>query len=653
MVDHAHHFAWLRIESPGVERLFFYYRVSGFLHKDLEVIINATHQLSDACPPLIIGLMHPGTPTPRVKRFGIFELDESAGELRRNGTLIRLPPQPFQILRLLIDHAGEVIDRDRIRQEIWNGTAVDFDRSLNVAIAQIRSALHDDAASPRFVQTIPRRGYRFLATVDGDAPIGGEPLQLPRAAKRSWRLAAAVGFGLALAAILSAGAFRYWRGLDGPIRIAVLPFDKVSLDPADVAWSEGAFDDLLTELGGIQPHRIAVIGRLSVYRATGGGQANFRDVSKQLNVNYVLESNIWREGGFLRLATRLVDSGTEAVRWSATFAQDSPPAAFEETIVARVSAGVLSTLFPAASPAKAVTLCQDAEDAFQIGRMLVNRGTLKDLEGSLPFFLKAGCAPAIAERAEVLVRLARIGSASADWEIARSAAQTALGADANLGLAHLAMGNVAFWHDWNWPIAERELREALRINPSNPDAHHDLAWLQTALGLRGDAVASLETAIALDPLSARTRMDSAWLFLQLGQFKRAASEGRRALQLNPGLNEARFCISRALLYAGDVRSAVEALMPLMPQSLISEIAAFSPGDAMRRLIEFQAASAKSDSYQRAWQLALIGSRPEGLTALEQAFAERNPMMPLIAADPAFRTIRAEPRFRSLVSRMGL
>jgi tetratricopeptide (TPR) repeat protein len=215
------------------------------------------------------------------------------------------------------------------------------------------------------------------------------------------------------------------------------------------------------------------------------------------------------------------------------------------------------------------------------------------------------------------------------------------------------MGNVAFWHDWNWRAAQHEFREALRINPSDPDAHHDLAWLQAALGLRGDAITSLETAIAIDPLSARTRMDSAWLFLQLGQFGRAASEARRALELSPGLNEARFCLSRALLYAGDVRSAMEALNPLLPQSLISKTAALSPADAMRHLIEFQAARTKSDSYQRAWQLALLGSRPEALTALEQGFADRNPMMPMIAADPAFRTIREDPRFRTLVKRMGL
>jgi DNA-binding winged helix-turn-helix (wHTH) protein/TolB-like protein/tetratricopeptide (TPR) repeat protein len=579
-----------------------------------------------------------------VRRFGIFELDESAAELRRNGTLVHLPPQPFQILKLLVDHAGELIDRDRIRQEVWGGTTVDFDRSLNVAIAQIRSVLNDDAASPRFVQTVPRRGYRFLVKVEGGAP------NVAPAAPRPWRFAAPAALGLVAAAILSAGAYRYWRTQDSPIRIAVLPFDKLSLDPPDMVWSEGLFDDLLTQLGGVQPHRIEVIGRRSVSTL---GQVRTRDLSKRLNVSYVLESSIRREGNSVRIAERLIDTGTEVIRWSANFSQDGLPAAFAETVLARVSAGVLTTLFPSASPIVPAFHCRDGEDAFATARMLVNRGGLKYLEASLVLFQKAGCAPAIAQKADVLMRLARAGTAPGNWEPARSAAQSALRTDADLALAHLAMGNVAFWHDWNWPAAQREFREALRLNPSNPDAHHDLAWLQTALGLRGDAAASIGTAIAIDPLSARTRMDSAWLFLQLGQFDRAASEARRAIELDPGLKEARFCISRALLYAGDVPAAIEALKPLMPPSLVSEIAARPPAGAMRRLIEFQTVRAKSDSYQRAWQLAFLGSHTEALTALEQAFAERNPMMPMIAADPAFRPIREEPRFRALVSRMGL
>jgi serine/threonine-protein kinase len=323
-------------------------------------------------------------------------------------------------------------------------------------------------------------------------------------------------------------------------------------------------------------------------------------------------------------------------------------------VVGRISAGVLTTLFPDASPIGPTTLCRDGRDAFETGRMLVNRGGLKDLERSLVFFQQAGCAQAQAENAEILVRLARMGKSSAgSWEDARAAARTALKADGDLAAAHLGMGNIAFWHDWNWRAAQKEFRETLRINPSNPDAHHDLAWLQVALGMRGDAMSSLETAIAIDPLSARTRMDSAWLLLQMGQFDRAGSEARRALELDPKMNEARFCLSRALLYAGDVRSALEAVRPLMPQALAAEIAVLSSADAVHRLIKYQTGDATSDPYQRAWRFAWLGSRAEALAALEEGFARRSLMMPLISTDPAFRAIRDEARFRAIAGRMGL
>jgi DNA-binding winged helix-turn-helix (wHTH) protein/TolB-like protein/tetratricopeptide (TPR) repeat protein len=594
--------------------------------------------------------MKSGTPArPGLRRFGVFELDESSSELRRNGTLIHLPPQPLQILKLLIGNAGEVVDRERIRREVWGATAVDFDRSLNVAVAQIRSALNDDAASPRFVQTLPRRGYRFVAEVDA-----GGSTAAPPAARPVRRFAIAIAGGAILVASLAAGAFRLRLVSDSPIRIAVLPFEELSLDAGQAARSAGLFDDLLTDLGGIQPARVEVVGRRSVLGVNARGPGSLRKLGKLLNVNYVLESSVRPDGNSLRVSARLIDTGSEAVRWSAAFAQDGPASNFEESVVGRVSAGVLTTLFPGASPSGPATVCRDGRDAFETGRMLVNRGGLRDLERSLAFFQQAGCAQARAETAEILVRLARIRKPSPDsWEGARAAAQTALKADANLAAAHLALGNIAFWHDWNWPAAEREFREALGINPSNPDAHHDLAWLQVALGMRANAMSSLETAIAIDPFSARTRMDSAWLLLQMGQYNRAGSEARRALGLDPGMNEARFCLSRALLYAGDVPSALEALKPLMPQALAAEFAAVPSTDAVRRLIEFQTGDATTDPYQRAWRLAWLHLPTEALTALEEGLARRSMMMPLIAADPAFQAIRNEARFRAIAGAMRL
>src|SRR5215469_2841333 len=382
-------------------------------------------------------MVEKGEPEPRViRKFGIFEFDESAGELRRNGVLVHLAPQPFQILKLLIDNAGEIVHRDRIRREIWNGTTVDFDRSLNVAVAQIRFVLNDDAANPRFVQTIPRRGYRFLAKLECGPPVGATAPEAARIPVRFRRVGWAIGFGFVVAAMLAAGGFRYWHRSAGPVRIAVLPFYAAELEPADAVWSEGVFDDFLTTLGGTQPQRIEVIGRGSVSHISTGQPGSLREVSKQLKVNYILESSVRREGGSLHLGARLVDSGTEAVRWSANFVQDDSTPAFAETVVARVSAGVLTTLFPSASTAIKVNICRDGEDSYQTGRILVNRGGLMDLEKSLLFFQKAPCPQAAAEKAEVLVRLARLNRASGDWDAARVAARAALGSNAGLTRAH-------------------------------------------------------------------------------------------------------------------------------------------------------------------------------------------------------------------------
>ena len=584
-------------------------------------------------------------------RFGIFELDESSGELRRNGSLVHLPPQPFQILMLLARNAGEVVERNRIRREVWGDTAVDFDRSLNVAIAQIRSALNDVADNPRFIQTLPRKGYRLLAAVDrvGEAP---PPAPTPRP-KRPRAVVLIVGGALLLVG-LAAGAYRLWRPSGEQVRIAVLPFENLSHNPADAIQADGLFDELLTRLGGIQPERIQVIGRRSVSYLNAHGAGGLREIGERLQVGYAIEGSARRDQGGWHVAVRFVRTGSETVLWSATFTQDASPERFEEALVSRVSAAVLTTLFPGSEPRTSETGCSQGWEAYQTGRLLANRGGVPDLERSLPLFRQGDCAQARAALAQTLVRLARMGRGGPDaWESARNAAQKALQAG-SIAAAHLALGNVAFWHDWNWQAARHEFGEALRINPSDPDAHHDRAWLQVALGLRTDALASLETAIAIDPLSARTRMDSAWLLLQIGRFDQAAAEARRTLELDPGMLEARACLFRALLYAGDTRAAIDAITPLIPQGEAGELAGLPNAQAVRRIIELGLRpEGKQSSYERAWRLAWLGSRGEALTALEEGLRSHNLMMPLVAVDPAFAVIRDEARFRKIVQDMKL
>jgi tetratricopeptide (TPR) repeat protein len=352
---------------------------------------------------------------------------------------------------------------------------------------------------------------------------------------------------------------------------------------------------------------------------------------------------------------RLAETGSEALLWSETFSQDSEAAAFEEDLVARVSAAVLTKLFPGAPAPAREAGCRDGWESYRTGRLLANRGSAADLDKSLDYFTQAHCAAGRAAEAETLVRMATMGLRRPDlWDRARAAAREALRLDKNVEGAHRSLANVAFWKDWDWKTAEQEFQAALRRNPSDPDAHHDFAWLLVALGRRSESLASLQRSLALDPLSARTNMDASWLLLQAGRFREAAVQARRALELKPEMAEARACIARALLYAGDDRGALDALGPLLSAEDRQSVAGLPPAEAMRKLFRGSVkAKGAMDPYQRAWRLAWVGARQEALDELEEAFRQRSSMMPLVASDPAFASIRKEPRFLGVVHNMGL
>ena len=576
-------------------------------------------------------------------RFGIFEIDPAAGELRRNGSIVRLQPQPFQVLLLLAENTGEVVERDRIRQEIWGGTMVDFDRSLNVCIAQIRSALNDDAESPRFIQTLPRKGYRFIAPVDKNhttatpADVPTPPAKRPR-----WILTSAAALVLLSAA--AAVAYRMTYRPDPAVRLAVLPFDTVSVPSEPDAQVEGIFDELLTRLSGVAPDRLTVVGRRSVLRFRGTNQP-LREIGAALHSPYALEGTVRKEPGGIKVAVRLARTESDGLLWSETFEQNGDPAVFEEQLVARVSAGVLAKLFPEAPPAVAEAVCRDGWQAYRTGRLLAETGRLAAMEKSLSFFEQANCPAARGALAETLIRIARAVPSKADWDHARAAA-----ANLDTEPAHLSRGNIAFWHEWNWRSAEREYQAALRINPSNPDAHHDYAWLLVALGRRNEAVAALDRALALDPLSGRTHMDAAWVLLDAGRFDRAAAEARQTLALEPEIREAYFCLTRALLYAGDERGALAAMQPVLSSGQRNAIAGKPPREALNQIF---IASPGMEPYQRAWLLARSGAVDPAIAALQEGFAQRNMMMPLTAVDPGFASLRSDPRFRKIVHDLGL
>jgi TolB-like protein/DNA-binding winged helix-turn-helix (wHTH) protein len=581
-------------------------------------------------------------------RFGNFELKD--GELRKAGVMVKLPPQPMSVLQLLLENAGELVTRDQIQRRIWGDqTFVDFDRNLNVCMTQIRAALNDDADSPRFIRTIPKRGYMFLPPVErvnGIESVGAlepPPVRPPVRAEQSIHVQRPNGIQksniwLALVFVIVAvtsvaGAWAIWPRPAAPplphrIMVAVLPFEG---SPTEEPIVDGLADELISSLGSLQTDRLGVIARTSVMHYKSS-RPDLKQIARDLNVQYAIEGSVRTDAsagaGRVRVTARLVDVADQRLIWTETY-EDDPASLFkvEQDAAARIGAGVARSLFPnlisARKPTHAVS--REAYDAYRTGRELQFQGTVAALERSITAFedairLDPQYAEAYAALADSCVSLARSGGPVKPM-LARAseAAGKALDLDESSAEAHNALANVRFWGDWNWSDAEQHFTRALVINPSYAAAHHDYAWFLVAMGRSEPALISLRRALALDPLSVRINIDAGWLLLQAHHFQEAIVQAKHARELDPNLEEARECIARAEFFLG--RNS-------------------------------KAPPAGSDPYSNAAHFAAEGDKRQALDALERAYSERSLEIPLLNVDPSFTALQAEPRFQRLLVKIG-
>ena len=566
-----------------------------------------------------------------ILRFGAFELDLRGGELRRSGVLIRLSPQQFRLLRYLAEHSGQVCAREEIQREIWGSEVyVDFERGLTVAIAQIRAALNDDSEAPRFIQTVPRKGYRFVAPVEqlaGVAPAPPPPPAMGRA--RSVR---------ATLWLVAAGAIIFAASLLVPAHrtmLAVLPFENLTARPEDGQIVDGLTDELITQFGSLDPARLAVIARTSVMRYAGRHPA-LPEVGRDLAVTYVVEGTIRSEGARRRLTVRFVQVKDQAPLWSETYEQEGTGLLeMQEEIAATVAVAVIRHLFPR-SPAPALAAHVPnpaAREAFANGRYCERKTSRADLDRAIDWFSRAGeldraFAEPWAAIAATYIRLALSGMApgSESFPKAREAAEHALRLRESAE-AHNALGDVAFWFDWKWEEARRHFERALALNPSLAQAHHDYAFYLVAMGRPEAGLAALRRAIALDPLSPQVNLDAGWLLLQAHHFDEAIRQARRALELEPSLTEANGCIGRARAYQGKAT----------PQVM----------EFYRKL------TAGGNAYYRALAFAVLGQKDDALRELQTACTQHNTAMPLTATEPAFTSLHGDARFRAILTTVGL
>jgi len=605
-------------------------------------------------------------------RFGVFEVNFQSGELRKNGVKIKLQEQPFQLLTLLLEHPGEVVTREQLRQRLWpDGIYVDFERSLNRAVVKLRDALGDSAESARFVETVPRRGYRFIAPV-GDtvaAPIVQPPAALNhrKSTMRWWSigLIAVLLPGLVIFTLrLMTSSQLQQRSVQA---IAVLPLENLSADPAQDYFADGMTDELITELA--QLGKLRVISRTSVLRYKKTRLA-LPEIAHELNVDAVVEGSVLRSGDRVRISAQLVDARADRHLWAHSYEGELRDVLAVQREVAHEIAQQIRLSVSAEQNHEVPVrpLVPEAHDAYLQGRYHANKQTQKEIETALQYYRATlvkdpNYAPAYAAMAECYDYLALYYWKPTDaMPRAKAAALKAVELDDSLAEAHAVLGVVYLEFDWNWPAAEREMRRALELNPSS-SAHLFYAEYLASLGRRDEAVAEIERARSVDPFSLRVMSEGVlWEFVARN-YDQAIQAGRAALASEP--NNAPLYSYLALVYATQKRYAeaiefAQTSRRMDESPFIAAMVAYTYAAAGRRADAERALAGIGEeikeqyscSYEVGAAYTALGEPNQAFHWLDEAYEYRSTCMVALKQDPRLESLHSDPRFQTLVKRVG-
>ena len=453
----------------------------------------------------------------RIVRFGVFEVDRAAGELRKQGLKVKLQEKPFQVLTLLLERPGEVVTREELQRRLWPDTFVDFEHSLSTAIKKLRDALGDTADNPRFIETRPGRGYRFIAPVEGrPAPPISPSLPAPAGGKPVWRLAAAGFAVVALLAVLVRLNVGGWQerllGGAAPGQItslAVLPLENLSGDPEQEYFADGMTDAVISDLGKIEALR--VISRTSVmqYKQV---RKPLPEIARELNVDAVIEGSVQRVGDRVRISVQLIQAVPESHLWAKSFERDLSDILALESELARAIANEIEAKFTPEEEARLAStrpVNPEAHEAYLKGRNYLQTQTNARLELAREYFQQAiekdpnyALAYAALAQAYQICGWRGLLPRNAAITRAKAAAEKALEMDPALGEAHASLARIRYWHDWDWSGAERAFKRAIELNPSNANAYGLYShYLTFVVGRPEESIAMHKRLVELDPLS--------------------------------------------------------------------------------------------------------------------------------------------------------
>jgi len=607
-----------------------------------------------------------------VLRFSDFEVDLRAGELRRrDGTKIKLQQQPFRVLVLLLQRAGDVVTREELRQAIWPaGTFVEFNLGLDTAIYRLRTALGDSAETPQFLETLPRRGYRFIAPVDRVVPA---PLQRPRIARQLL-----YAFGALAVLTLGYGLLARRAATPRIHSIAVLPLENLSGDSAQEYFAEGMTEALVTRLG--KTGGLRVISHTSA-RHYKGTRETLPEIARRLHVDAVIEGAVLRVGNRVRVTAQLIEASTDRHLWAETYESDLRDVLGLQDAIARAITNEVQIRLSSSQPSpvastRARPVDPDAYDLYLRGRAEWNEWTEQGSRKGIEYFQRAvqkdpGYAPAWAGLSDAYDHLGRFGFLPPRVALskAKAAALRAIQLDETLSEAHVSLAMVLL-QERSWLVGENELQRAIALNPNNSEAHQRYGYALSYRGQFDAAIGAMQRALELDPLSPNKQNSLAATFYRAGRYDEALQYFREVP--DPDFNSVSRHLRIAAIYErkGRLGEAMAEWLVALRLSGKQEVAAsverdyrssgyaaakrtYLWGDLREALRRAQNDYPRPLSWDIAGDYALLGERDSAFAWLERAFRERDGALAFFTVDDHFYALRSDPRFRDLARRMGL
>ena len=561
-------------------------------------------------------------------RFGAYEADVERRELRKHGLRMHLRVKSFEVLAALLEHFGEIVTRDELRRRLWpEGVFVDFENSLNSAVNRLRDVLGDSSAKPRFIETLPRMGYRFIAKV--------EPLKT---------------------------AFP---------RLAVLPFENLNRDPEQDFFADGVADALTTALGNVSTLR--VISRQSMLRFRGS-RKTAPEIARELKADAIVEGSVLQAGGRVRITAQLVQAAPDQHLWAKSYECEVGDILTVQGQVARaIAEAVQVVLTPAeiGQLGRSRRVDPEAQVAYLKALQHMSWWSREGLQKGLEHLLLAlekdqTHALALAHLAECYGLLGLWGHLppAIAFSQAREAAMKALALDDGLSVAHWSLGNAALFRDWDLVTCETEARRAIELNPSDQGAHVLNALL---LAIRGDearAAAEATLAVNLDPLSLYVNTSAAWVYLWVKEYGRAAEQARRTLDLFHESLQAYYVLGLVALRGSRYGEAIDALEKAVKISPDPMSIAYLGAVQARAGRADLARSTLQDLLLRSerehvsprcfvFLYAGLGEQDRALEWLERTYEGHDSGVLFLRVMPLFDPLRGTERFEKMVRRLGL